>query len=207
MNPSFTFSQGGADLPYIPSPAVAPPTPVATIELKVSLEDFFHGVTKKLKVTRKRYQNRKIIWESKVLEVTISPGCKIGTKITFPEEGDQLSSAKPNDLCFELVQKIDERFVRQGNDLIHKRAISLTESLTGCILTLPSISGNTMQVDLTPFVPVPHGYLHLISGEGMKDGKTGPRGNYFVEISVVFPVTKYTKEQIEGLVALNLPRY
>jgi DnaJ-class molecular chaperone len=42
--------------------------------------------------------------ESKVLTVTIKPGWKKGTKITFPCEGDEGPNQVPADVVFVLVE-------------------------------------------------------------------------------------------------------
>ena len=65
----------------------APPKPSA-LHMKVpcTLEELFHGFTKKLKVTRKVQDASGVArQESSVLEIAGKPGWKSGTKLTFPE--------------------------------------------------------------------------------------------------------------------------
>ena len=60
-------------------------------ELALSLEEVFHGCTKKMKISR-RVMNEDGHTSSirdKILTITVKRGWKPGTRITFPEEGDQ----------------------------------------------------------------------------------------------------------------------
>lgn len=53
-------------------------------------------------------------------------GWKDGTKITFAGEGDQESPhSRPGDMIFIIKTKHHERFVRDGQYLIHKISIPL----------------------------------------------------------------------------------
>ena len=54
-----------------------------TRPLKVSLEELYEGVTKRLKVSRKLSNGQ---GEEKVLEIKVLPGWKSGTKIRLPIE-------------------------------------------------------------------------------------------------------------------------
>ena len=60
-------------------------------ELALSLEEVFHGCTKKMKISR-RVMNEDGHTSSirdKILTITVKRGWKPATRITFPKEGDQ----------------------------------------------------------------------------------------------------------------------
>ena len=63
----------------------------------------------------------------KILTITVKPGWKAGTKITFPKEGDQGPNTVPADIVFILKDKPHPRFERVGNDLIYTATIQLGE--------------------------------------------------------------------------------
>mmetsp|Transcript_37210 Transcript_37210/g.48105 ORF Transcript_37210/g.48105 Transcript_37210/m.48105 type:complete len:249 (-) Transcript_37210:695-1441(-) len=69
-------------------------------DLTCSLEELFNGCTKKLAVTRKRFKQDigEFVDETKQLVVSVKPGWKAGTKITFPCEGDEGPNIVPPDL-------------------------------------------------------------------------------------------------------------
>ena len=70
------------------------PSPEITIvekPLNVTLEEMYTGVSKKMKIKRKTFdqQTGKRNVEEKVLDMTVKPGWKAGTKIKFKGVGDQ----------------------------------------------------------------------------------------------------------------------
>lgn len=70
------------------------PSPEITIvekPLNVTLEEMYTGVSKKMKIKRKTFDQRtgKRNVEEKVLDITVKPGWKAGTKIKFKGVGDQ----------------------------------------------------------------------------------------------------------------------
>uniref|UniRef100_K7F9P6 J domain-containing protein n=1 Tax=Pelodiscus sinensis TaxID=13735 RepID=K7F9P6_PELSI len=68
-------------------------------ELRVSLEEIYHGSTKRMKITRRRLNpdGRSTRTEDKILNIVIKRGWKEGTKITFPKEGDATPDNIPAD--------------------------------------------------------------------------------------------------------------
>lgn len=84
------------------------PTPeVTTVErpLPLALEDLFNGVTKKMKIKRKMFDDSgKRTTTDTVLEVPIKPGLKKGSKIRFKGVGDQEEGGQ-QDLVF-IVEEV-----------------------------------------------------------------------------------------------------
>lgn len=79
---------------------------VTTVErpLPVSLEDLFHGTTKKMKIKRKTFdETGKRTTSDTVLEVPIKPGLKKGSKIRFKGVGDQEEGGQ-QDLVFVVEE-------------------------------------------------------------------------------------------------------
>lgn len=88
-------------------PPRAPTPEVTTVErpLPLSLEDLFSGVTKKMKIKRKMFdENGKRTTTDTVLEVPIKPGLKKGSKIRFKGVGDQEEGGQ-QDLVF-IVEEV-----------------------------------------------------------------------------------------------------
>ena len=88
--------------------SVRPPAPeVSTVErpLLLSLEEMFLGVTKKMKIKRKMFDDTgKRTTTDTVLEVPIKPGLKKGSKIRFKGVGDQEEGGQ-QDLVF-IVEEV-----------------------------------------------------------------------------------------------------
>lgn len=103
--------------------------PPVVHELKVSLEEIFHGCTKRIKITRRRLNpdGRSMRTEDKILNIIIKKGWKEGTKITFPKEGDETPENIPADIAFVLKDKGHAHFKRDGSNIIYNCKISLKE--------------------------------------------------------------------------------
>ncbi|KAF3935484.1 hypothetical protein ABW19_dt0200076 [Dactylella cylindrospora] len=100
-------------------------------KLMISLEEIFKGVQKKLLITRKAYDtDGKIVPEEKILDITVRPGMRPGSKFKFTGVGDENSEGGTQDLHIILEEKPHERFTRDGDDLITTIDITLKEALT-----------------------------------------------------------------------------
>lgn len=88
------------------------PTPeITTVErpLPLTLEELFNGVTKKMKIKRKTYdETGKRVQTDQILEVPIKPGLKKGSKIKFNGVGDQVEGGR-QDLHF-IVEEVSFNF-------------------------------------------------------------------------------------------------
>ncbi|KAK1754782.1 protein psi1 [Echria macrotheca] len=176
------------------------PTPeVTTVEraLPVSLEDLYQGVTKKMKIKRKTFDDSgKRITTDTVLEVPIKPGLKKGSKIRFKGVGDQEEGGQ-QDLAFVVEEKPHPLFVRDGDDLIHTIDLDLKEALTGWKRTVTTIDGKSLSIEKTN--PTQPGSSDTYPGLGMPiSKKPGQRGNFIVKYNVKFP-TSLTAQQKQKL--------
>lgn len=123
--------------------------------------------------------------QEKVLQVNIKPGWKAGTKVTFPEEGDQYSGRIPADVVFIIKEHQHPKFKREGNDLVYTTDISLRSALCGGHTIIPTISDKNFQL---PFVQVTPNTTHRIPNEGMPISKApGQKGDLLVKFNITFP--------------------
>lgn len=103
--------------------------PPVVHELRVSLEEIFHGCTKRMRITRRRLNpdGRTTRSEDKILNIVIKRGWKEGTKITFPKEGDENPENIPADIVFVLKDKGHPHFRRDGSNIVYTAKVSLKE--------------------------------------------------------------------------------
>jgi len=88
--------------------------------LKVSLEDLYTGVTKRVRITKKIADaSGQMVSASVDKEIQVKAGWKDGTKITFEREGDEYPNTIPADIVFTLHTKPHDRFEREGDNLIY----------------------------------------------------------------------------------------
>ena len=173
-------------------------TTVVEKPLPVSLEDMFNGVTKKLKVQRKTYDNQtgKQSVEDKLLSVPIKKGLKAGSKIKYPDMGDQVEGGT-QDLHFIVKEKEHPLFKRDGDDLRHMVEIDLKEALTGWQRTVQTIDGKKVNVSSSgPTQPTWEEHFPQL---GMPKSKTSTqRGDFIVGVKIKFP-TSLTPQQKQKL--------
>ena len=176
-------------------------TTVVEKPLQVSLEDIFHGTTKKLKVARKTYdpQTGKQSVEDKILSVPIKRGLKAGSKIKYADMGDQVEGGS-QDLHFIVKEKAHPLFARDGDDVRHIVDIDLKEALTGWKRTVQTIDGK--QISVSSPGPTQPEWTERYPGLGMPKSKTpSVRGDFIVGVKIKFPasLTPQQKEKLKEI--------
>ncbi|PWA92577.1 Chaperone DnaJ, C-terminal [Artemisia annua] len=132
-----------------------------------------------------------------ILPIHIKPGWKKGTKITFPEKGNQEPGAAPGDLIFVVDEKPHDTFKRDGNDLVFTKRITLLEALTGKTLKVTTLDGRLLIIPLTDIIKP--GHEEVIQNEGMPISKEpGKKGNLRIKIDIKFP-SRLTGDQKSDL--------
>lgn len=162
--------------------------PPVVHELRVSLEEIFHGCTKRMKITRRRLNpdGRSMRTEDKILNIIIKKGWKEGTKITFPKEGDETPENIPADIAFVLKDKGHAHFKRDGSNIIYNCKISLKEALCGCTVSIPTLENRVISLPCHDIIKP--GTVKRLRGEGLPFPKNpSQRGDLIVEFSVHFP--------------------
>jgi len=166
------------------------------IPLNLTLEDLYTGLTKKMKIKRKRWRGTQSYQDEKLLEIEVKPGWKAGTKVTYDDDGDQESpGAPPGALVFVVKQKPHNRFKRDGDDLVFRNEITLKSALTGFQLPLRTLDGRSLVIDVAEIV-TPN-FEKIVKDEGMPISKTpGKKGNLRINFDIQFP-SQINQEQRE----------
>lgn len=139
----------------------------------------------------------KPITVQEILKIDIKPGWKKGTKITFPEKGNQEPGLPPADLIFVVEEKPHAVFQRDGNDLVVNHKISLLEALTGLSLNLTALDGRSLTLPVTDIIQP--GSEVVIPNEGMPISKDpSKKGNLIIKFDIMFP-SRLTAEQKSDL--------
>lgn len=171
-------------------------------KLEVTLEALYNKKTKKIKIQRTACTpDGRTYTQEKILSFPLQPGCKDGTKITFKEEGDQLSPNQiPADIIFEIVEKPHPKFKRKGRDLEYTADITLKEALFGTKIYIQTLDNRTLTVDIPPLENT--NYTKIIPNEGMPKTNT-TRGDLHVKVNVKLPnVRAMSDEKKRFLVSL-----
>ncbi|GLT55722.1 hypothetical protein SLA2020_288170 [Shorea laevis] len=166
--------------------------------LPCSLEDLYKGTTKKMKISRDVIDaSGRPTTVEEILTIEIKPGWKKGTKITFPEKGNEQRGVTPSDLVFIIDEKPHSVFKRDGNDLVVTQKVSLLEALTGYTAQVTTLDGRNLTIPINNIINPT--YEEVVKGEGMPIPKEpSKKGNLRIKFNVKFP-TKLTTEQKTGL--------
>ncbi|KAJ4788738.1 hypothetical protein LUZ62_039984 [Rhynchospora pubera] len=172
---SFGGGEGSANPPR--------PQKAAPIEnrLLCSLEDLYKGGTKKMKISR---------------EILDTSG-RTGTKITFPEKGNEAPGVIAADIVFIVDEKPHDVFTREGNDLIMTQKISLAEALTGYTVHVTTLDGRQLSIPVNSIIHLV--YEEVVPREGMPiPREPSKKGNLRIKFNIKFP-SHLTAEQKTGL--------
>lgn len=192
------FSSFGEGRPMNTGPRKAPPVERT---LPCSLEELYKGTTKKMKISREIADaSGKTLPVEEILTIDIKPGWKKGTKITFPEKGNEEPNVVPADLVFIIDEKPHSVFTRDGNDLVINQKISLAEALTGYTVHLTTLDGRKLTIPINNVIHP--NYEEVVPREGMPIPKDpSKRGNLRIKFNIKFP-TRLTAEQKTGIKTL-----
>lgn len=146
-------------------------------EIKVSLEDAFYGLEKKISL-------RTLEGKMKTFSVKIPEGIRNGEKIRLIGQGKRGSNGGKNGDLFIKIDIDDNKiFKLYGCDLCTDLKLSPWEAALGTRVNLKTIDGETKV-----YIPqgIQSGEKIKISGKGYKDGKGG-RGDLVAEVKIMVP--------------------
>lgn len=162
--------------------------PVITKKLPCSLDELYNGAIKKLKVTKKIYDqlSRKTTIAEKILTINVKPGWKSGTKIRFPNEGDELADGKTQDIEFVIEEKSHPFYTRDNDNLICKLHINLVEALCGFSRTIKTLDNKDLLIS-NKNITKPNQEFKF-SNRGMPNQRdSNIKGSLIINVQVDFP--------------------
>ena len=145
------------------------PAPVSEAHAEITLEEAFHGTTRRVEVDGKR------------LEVTIPPGADTGTRIRLTGKGPG-----GGDLFVVVRQTPDPTFMRKGADLERELPVTLEEALLGAEVPVRSPKG-TVLLRIPPGTQ--SGRVFRLRGRGMPIFRGEGHGDLYVRTRVVLPAS------------------
>jgi len=156
-------------------------------EIPVSLEEIAKGAEKKMKISRKVHQDDgRVTTEDKVLKITVKPGWKSGTKVTFSQEGDKFPGRTPADIAFIIRDKPHPVFSRDGTNIKYTYKIPLREALCGSVVQVPTLEGKKVGINCNEVIKP--STTKRLQGYGLPFPKEpNRRGDLIVSFEVLFP--------------------
>lgn len=131
--------------------------------------------------------------ETRTWEVDIPAGIEDGQRIRIAGAGHAGDTgARAGDLYVEVRVRADERFARQGTELVSRMELPVTTAMLGGELRVPTIDGGEETIAVEPGTQ--HGDISVLKGLGLPPLRGGERGDQHVVFELVVP-TELSDEQ------------
>ncbi|HEX8083665.1 MAG TPA: molecular chaperone DnaJ [Solirubrobacteraceae bacterium] len=137
--------------------------------------------------------------EERTLRVDIPAGIEDGQRIRLAGRGHMGEPGAPDgDLYVTVRVRPDERFVRDGNDLVTALDVPAPLAALGTRLPVPTLDGDA-EVEIKPGTQP--GEVIVVRGKGIPDLRRGRPGDLRVVVNVVIPrsLTREQKELLQQL--------
>jgi molecular chaperone DnaJ len=132
--------------------------------------------------------------QSRTSAIEVPAGIEDGQRMRISGAGHAGESGAPaGDLYVEVRVAEDERFERDGSDLISTASIPATEAMLGTTVTVPTLEGEE-EIEVEPGTQPGHQYV--LKGIGLPRLNGRRRGNQRVVLEVFVP-TNLSEEQRE----------
>lgn len=129
------------------------------------------------------------------IDVRIPPGVANGGRVRVPGKGNAGTMGAPSgDLYLRVVVHPHDFFERRGDDLYTKVPVTVAEASLGAKIEVPTIDGRSL-VRIPPGTN--SGRTLRLKEKGVPHGKSGARGDQYVEIQVIVP--EPTDERVRTL--------
>ena len=123
--------------------------------------------------------------EERTLEVEIPPGIHDGQRIRLSGEGHAgLLGGRAGDAYVLVRVRPDERFVRDGNDLVSAVDLTMTQAALGARVAIPTIDG-AAELEFKPGTQA--GEIRVLRGQGMPVLQGFGRGDHRLLVNVSVP--------------------
>ena len=153
------------------------------------------GGTGKLRTPCRTCGGEGRIRKTETIDVRIPPGVANRGRLRVPGKGNAGTMGAPaGDLYLRIVVHPHDFFERRGHDLYTKVPVTVSEASLGAKVEVPTIDGRSL-VRIPPGTN--SGRTLRLREKGVPHGKSGERGDQYVEIQVVVP--EPTDERVRNL--------
>ena len=164
-----------------------------TYQITVTLEEVLNGAERTITLRKNG--------TSQNVSVKIPKGIEDGKKLRLQGKGGaSRNGGAPGDLYLKVEIAGNDRFVRDGDDLLTPCLISFSEACFGTTVEVETLEGKKFNVKIAPGTT--HDSRLRIKGYGLPIGPMGERGDLFVRIGVRVP-KELSEEQKKAVSALR----
>jgi molecular chaperone DnaJ len=131
--------------------------------------------------------------EMRTWEVDVPAGIEDGQRIRIAGAGHAGTGAgREGDLYVEVRIEQDERFTRQGTELIARAEVPVTTAIVGGEMFVPTLEG---EVAIEVPAGTQHGDIERLRGRGLPPLRGGRRGDQHVVFELVVPTNLDTEQR------------
>src|SRR5271169_4317003 len=153
------------------------------------------GGTGKLRTLCRACNGEGRLPRTETIEVRIPAGVANGGRVRVSGKGNSGTMGAPaGDLYLRVVVRPHDFFERRGNDLYTKVPVTVPEASLGAKIEVPTIDGRAL-VRIPPGTN--SGRTLRLKEKGVPHGKSGFRGDQYVEIEIIVP--EPTDERVRTL--------
>lgn len=142
------------------------------------------------------------VQETKVVSVYIEKGMKEGSKVNLYGEGDEKPGILAGDIQF-IVQLVSHKsYQRDGNNLIMKKKITLSDALTGAAFKIETLDKRSLFVKTKKGLVIKPGQVMAIAKEGLPVWKQPfEKGTLYIQFEIEFPkkIPESAQEKLEKI--------
>jgi len=139
-------------------------------------------------------QGRGLIQKTRTIQVKIPAGVENGSRLRVTGEGGTASyGGRPGDLYVVIFIKPDERFVREGNDILSELPISFSQAALGAEVEVETLDDSKIKMKIPPGTQT-HKIFRL-RGRGIVNLHGYGRGDHLVRVIVQTPTHLSEKEK------------
>lgn len=131
------------------------------------------------------------------MNVKIPAGIENGEVVRLSNAGEAIQGGNPGDLYIKIHVSKDEKFMKDGYNLVHIHEVKLTDAMLGTTEKLETLDG---EIKLKIPAGVSHGETLRVRGKGVPM-PNGSRGDIMVRIKINIPrkLSRKAKKAIEEL--------
>lgn len=161
-------------------------------ELAISIVEAINGARKRISLSSMQPGEAASEPKVKTYDVTVPAGSTDGTVIRLAGQGGAgVGGGASGDLLLRIRVMPDETYSLKGNDLYVRTRVAPWEAVLGSQIDVPLPSGS-VRMKIPPGAQT--GMKLRLKGKGAK-GKTGDRGDAYVDIEIAVPRSPSKEEQ------------
>lgn len=170
-------------------------------QVTITLEQSYTGFIAPIEIERwtMRKEDGLRISEFETIQVQIPVGIDNGETILLEGVGNRVEGSHSGDIKIGVAIDKHAIFIRNGQDLLFKKSLTLKEALCGTQFQFEHLNGKNLTLTVANTIVFPGG-KKIFQNLGMPK-KDGTSGNLTIEFDVQFPatLTPTQKEQLSGI--------